>query len=118
MGNGSVSSWKEVQDELRCAAEVLHSVCAEASPISPRDAQAVAVPEQMEPVKAGDSHDDWWMELQEKHPDLARLVQSQRTELVRIGGSCADVLPSTTKHLSPRQQAIGQNFVDVHAVFH
>lgn len=29
----------------------------------------------------------WWSELEDKHPDLAQLVQTQRSELARIGGS-------------------------------
>lgn len=29
----------------------------------------------------------WWGELQDKHPDLAHLLEAQRSELVRIAGS-------------------------------
>jgi hypothetical protein len=49
-----------------------------------------------------DADGDWWRELQDKHPDLAHLVQTQRTELVRIVGSQAFAMPTSPASPSAR----------------
>merc|ERR1719326_2776073 len=50
---------------------------------------------------AATANASWWSELQEKHPDLAHLVQTQRSELVRIVGSQG----LTTPPMSPSREA-------------
>lgn len=140
-------SWKDLKEELCCAAEVLHNVCEEPSALEAymANASATATPVASTPVapeaevrtpvearglqmklesvlqtfqhaavlqatplgRAGsvqssqeqlagtvdsavpplDVQTAWWKDLQDRHPDLAQLVQTQRTELTRIVGS-------------------------------
>lgn len=111
----SASSWKNLKEDLRSAADVLNDVCAESSPLqasNPCTSQART----FDAAHVDESQDDWWRELQEKHPDLARLVNSQRAELTRIVGASSEKQFQVSKQsLSPNNLASvlspGDNFL-------
>jgi len=114
MNSSVASSWKDLQDDLRSAAEALYDVCGETSPL---EASSTS-PSQARMLKAAQvdgSQAEWWRELQEKHPDLARLVNSQRAELTRIVGSCSDKhFPTSRQSLSPSHLASVLSPGDLH----
>merc|ERR1719326_1771007 len=89
--------------------QVLQSVCAEPSVFDTASSKAATV---AAPVGGGATApaeaaglrvklESVLQSLQEKHPDLAHLVQTQRSELVRIVGSQG----LTTPPMSPSREA-------------
>lgn len=116
--NSSVaSSWKDLQEDLRSAAEVLYDVCAEPSPLE-ASRTCASQPRMLKAAQVDGSQADWWRELQEKHPDLARLVNSQRAELTRIVGSCSDKqFPASRQPLSASHLASVLSPSDSHVLY-
>merc|ERR1719506_2073450 len=68
-------------------------------------------PQQVSPASTLDplEKEAWWKELQEKHPELTRLVQTQHQELVGLARPSRGESPSTTVSIPESPQAQRSN---------